>query len=86
MTAPRETGEHFVLYGLGCEMHPPDLGHGHNGVRIAFMTTLRYHPPTQRYYLAVSNMLYEDDLYLKGEMLNSIIRKGIAVAVEQQLI
>src|SRR5687767_14654507 len=79
MTEPLETGEHHVLYGLGTQMYPEEIGVGHNGARAAFMTIMRYHPPTQTSYVVSSNTLNVDDFEQEGEMLNQILRDAIEV-------
>jgi len=79
MTEPLETGEHHVLYGLGTQMYPEEIGVGHNGARAAFMTIMRYHPATQTSYVVSSNTLNVDDFEQEGEMLNQILRDAIEV-------
>ncbi len=77
MTDGLETGEFNHIYGLGCGMHPPDIGHGHDGVRKAFMTIMRYHPPTNKSYVVMTNSLNIEDMFGQAEILSNIMRKGI---------
>ena len=74
------TDEEHVIYGLGTELNPPDLGYGHNGARPAHMTIMRYNPETEASYVLVSNFLdasSKDALNAQGEGLANIVREAI---------
>lgn len=64
-----ETNEIHVSYGLGCEAHPEELGYGHNGARVAYLTTMRYVPEIQTAFMIGSNSLYIDDLGYEQDIL-----------------
>lgn len=71
------TNDHHIRYGLGCATEPADIGYGHDGARPAYMTVMRYHPPTKRSYVLVFNFLNVDDMDREGADMNEIIRKCI---------
>jgi hypothetical protein len=74
------TNEEHVIYGLGTELNPPDLGYGHNGARPAYMTIMRYNPETKTSYVLFCNFLDASslkDLNAQGEGLANIVREAI---------
>lgn len=71
------TNEEHVNYGLGTEKNPPDIGYGHNGARPAYMTIMRYHPPSKTSYVLFANFLDADDLEGQGEGMSNIVREAI---------
>ena len=74
------TNEEHVIYGLGTELNPPDLGYGHNGARPAYMTIMRYNPETKASYVLVANFLdatSPENLNAQGEGLADIVREAI---------
>lgn len=75
------TYEEHVIYGLGTELNPPDLGYGHNGAHPAYMTIMRYHPGTNTSYVLFCNFLNVDDFGAQGEDLENIVREAV-LAVE----
>ncbi len=78
---PTHETEH-VMYGLGTEMNPPDIGYGHNGAHPAYMTIIRYHPETNASYVLTCNLMDLDNFGAQGEDLFNIIREAIQ-AVKQ---
>ncbi len=74
------TNEEHVIYGLGTEMNPPDLGYGHNGARPAYMTIMRYNPETKASYVLFANFLdatSTEALNAQGESLADVVREAI---------
>ncbi|HZG23177.1 MAG TPA: serine hydrolase domain-containing protein [Chitinophagaceae bacterium] len=71
------TNEEHVNYGLGTELHPPDLGYGHNGAHPAYMTIMRYHPGTNASYVLFCNFLNVDDFSSQGKDLENIVRQAV---------
>ncbi len=74
------TGEEHVIYGLGTELNPPDIGYGHNGAHPAYMTIMRYNPETRASYVLVANFLDATSLAalnVQGEGLANIVREAI---------
>jgi hypothetical protein len=74
------TDEEHVIYGLGTELNPPDLGYGHNGAHPAYMTIMRYHPGTRTSYVLFSNFLDAtsiDALNAQGAAMANIVREAI---------
>lgn len=74
------TNEEHVIYGLGTELNPPDLGYGHNGARPAYMTIMRYNPDTKASYVLFGNFLdasSAEDLNAQGEGLANIVREAV---------
>ncbi|MEO5996623.1 MAG: serine hydrolase domain-containing protein [Chitinophagaceae bacterium] len=72
--------KNHVMYGLGTEMNPPDLGYGHNGAHPAYMTIMRYNPETKASYVLVTNFLDAtslDALNVQGAGLANIVREAI---------
>ncbi len=73
---PTHETEH-VLYGLGTEMNPPDIGYGHNGAHPAYMTIIRYHPETNASYVLTCNFMDLDNFSAEGNDMFDIIREAI---------
>jgi D-alanyl-D-alanine carboxypeptidase len=79
MIAGIPTNEEHVIYGLGTELNPPDLGYGHNGAHPAYMTIMRYHPGTDASYVLFSNFLDAtsiDALNAQGAGMANIVREA----------
>lgn len=83
MTTPRQTGDFNHVYGLGCGMHPQEIGHGHDGARPSYMVLIRYHPETKKSYVVMTNCLNIDDFGGHGEIMIDAIRQAIAVEREK---
>lgn len=81
------TNEEHVIYGLGTELNPPDLGYGHNGARPAYMTIMRYNPETKASYVLFANFLdatSPEDLNAQGEGLANIVREAVQAVKASQ--
>ncbi len=81
------TKEEHVIYGLGTEMNPPDIGYGHNGARAAYMTIMRYNPETKASYILVANFLDGTSLQAlnaQGEGLANVVREAIQAVKRSQ--
>jgi D-alanyl-D-alanine carboxypeptidase len=72
-----KTGEEHVSYGLGCETNPADLGFGHDGARPAYMTVMRYHPPSQTSIVLFGNFLDFDDFLGQADDMNNLARYAL---------
>ncbi len=80
MIAGIPTNEEHVIYGLGTELNPPDIGYGHNGAHPAYMTIMRYHPETNASYVLFCNFLDASslkDVNDQGEGLSNMVREAI---------
>lgn len=74
------TNEEHVIYGMGTELNPPDIGYGHNGARPAYMTVMRYNPDTKCSYVLFVNFLNAGslaDINAQGEGLANVMREAI---------
>jgi D-alanyl-D-alanine carboxypeptidase len=81
------TKEEHVIYGLGTEMNPPDIGYGHNGARPAYMTIMRYNPETRASYILVANFLDATSnaaLNAQGDGLSEIVREAVQAVKASQ--
>jgi D-alanyl-D-alanine carboxypeptidase len=79
-----QTYEEHVIYGLGTEMNPPDIGFGHNGAHPAYMTIMRYHPETNASYVLMCNFWdfnSIEDLKKQGGDMNNIVREAIQAVI-----
>ena len=70
-----------VNYGLGTTAYPEDLGYGHDGVRPAYMTIMRYHPGSKSSYVLFGNFLNFNAAVSQGNDMHQVVREAIA-AVE----
>jgi D-alanyl-D-alanine carboxypeptidase len=74
------TDEEHVIYGLGTELNPPDIGFGHNGAHPAYMTIMRYNPETNASYVLTCNFLdarSAEGLGNQGKELESMVSEAI---------
>ena len=62
MRACSQTFEVHVLYGLGIECYPTDLGDGHNGAITGYLTLARHDSKTNVTVVAFASLLDADDL------------------------
>lgn len=67
------------LYGLGTQVSPADLGYGHDGARLAYMSTMRYHPESDRTYVIFTNHLNTEDFMGEANALYNAIRDVIDI-------
>lgn len=73
------TYEAHVLYGLGIECNPPDLGAGHNGAIAGYVTIAR-HDPAIDVTVVLSMSLFDADAFERqGEFLYDTVREIRAV-------
>lgn len=73
------THEGHVLYGLGIECSPPDIGVGHNGAIAGYLTIAR-HDPTNDVTVVLSMSLFDADAFpQQGEFLYGTVREIRAV-------
>ena len=82
MIAGIPTNEIHGTYGLGCEMHPADIGYGHNGTRAGYLTTMRYHPGSHTSYILFCNFMDFDEILAQLADMDNIVREAIQ-AVER---
>ena len=75
------TGEAHVLYGLGIECHPADIGHGHDGADTGYVTVARHDAVANVTVIVVATLFDADDLAAEREWLYEIARQVRAVAV-----
>lgn len=66
-----------VNYGLGTTAYPAELGYGHDGVRPAYMTIMRYNPETNSSYVLFANFLNFDAAVAQGNDLHGIVGEAI---------
>lgn len=66
-----------VNYGLGTTAYPEDIGYGHDGVRPAYMTIMRYHPGSKSSYVLFSNFLNFEAAVAQSDDLHQIVREAI---------
>ncbi|MEO5893679.1 MAG: serine hydrolase domain-containing protein [Ferruginibacter sp.] len=66
-----------VNYGLGTTAYPAELGYGHDGVRPAYMTIMRYNPETKSSYVLFANFLNFDAAVAQGNDLHEIVKEAI---------
>ena len=66
-----------VNYGLGTTAFPQDIGYGHDGVRPAYMTIMRYHPESKSSYVLFSNFLNFEAAVDQSNDLHQIVREAI---------
>jgi len=67
------------FYGLGTQVFPTDLGYGHDGARLAYLSTMRYHPESKRTYVIFTNHLNVDDFSGEANSLYDAIRGVIEI-------
>ena len=79
MTTFIPTGEEHVQYGLGCEGAPADLGYGHNGAYMAYMTVMRYLPASGTVIIVVTNYLDNDEFLAEADVLYAIARETLKI-------
>lgn len=66
-----------VNYGLGVVNYPEDLGYGHDGVRAAFMTVMRYEPVSGTSFVLYSNFLNFDKVGIQNEEMHQMVREAL---------
>lgn len=71
--------EDHGFYGLGTQVYPTDLGYGHDGARLAYMSTMRYHPESNRTYVIFTNHLNVDDFLGEANALYDALRGVIEI-------
>lgn len=71
------SGDVNVNYGLGAVNYPEDLGYGHDGVRPAFMTIMRYEPNSQTSFVLFSNFLNFDKVGDQNNEMHQMVREAL---------
>lgn len=64
-------------YGLGTVHYPEDLGYGHDGVRPAFMTVMRYEPNSKFAIVLYSNFLNFDNAGNQNDEMHDMVREAL---------
>lgn len=75
MTDAIPADEQHGYYGLGTQAFPVDLGFGHDGARVAFLSSMRYDPDTKTSFVVFTNYINVDDMMTEGEALYEILRQ-----------
>ena len=73
------TYEEHVVYGLGIECNPPDLGAGHNGAIAGYVTVARHDPVTDVTVVVNMSLFDADGFAAQGEFLYATARDVRAV-------
>jgi D-alanyl-D-alanine carboxypeptidase len=68
-----------VNYGLGTVHYPEDLGYGHDGVRPAFMTIMRYEPDSKIAIVLFSNFLNFDKAKDQNDEMHDMVREALMI-------
>lgn len=71
------SGDANVNYGLGTSTYPLDTGYGHDGVRPAYITIMRYEPNTKSSYVLFSNFLNFDIIANQVNDMHDIVSKAV---------
>jgi D-alanyl-D-alanine carboxypeptidase len=69
------TYEQHVLYGLGIECNPVDLGAGHNGAITGYLTVARHDPATDVTVIVFASLFDVDAFQAEGDMLVETARE-----------
>lgn len=64
------------FYGLGTQAFPEDLGVGHDGARVAYLSSMRYIQDINTSFVIFTNHLNVDDFMTEGLALYEVIRKA----------
>lgn len=68
--------ESHGFYGLGIQAHPTNLGYGHDGAHLAYLSTMRYIPEKNRTYVIFTNHLNVDNFVEEANALYDILIKA----------
>ena len=79
MRACSQTFEVHVLYGIGIECYPTDLGDGHNGAITGYLTLARHESKANVTVVAFASLLDADDLAGQSELLIETARAARAL-------
>lgn len=79
MRACSQTFEVHVLYGLGIECHPTDLGDGHNGAITGYLTLARHDSNANVTVVVFASLLDADDLAGQSDLLIATAREARAL-------
>ena len=66
-----------VNYGLGTSAYPADIGYGHDGVRPAYITIMRYEPKSKSSYVLFSNFLNFDEVKKQADDMHEIVSEAV---------
>ena len=71
--------ESHGFYGLGIQVYPTELGYGHDGAHLAYLTTMRYEPESDRTFVIFTNHLNIDNFVNEANALYDVLRETITV-------
>lgn len=71
------SGDVNVNYGLGTSTYPLDTGYGHDGVRPAYITVMRYEPNTKSSYVLFSNFLNFDQVGNQANDMHNMVSEAV---------
>ena len=77
MIAVLPSGDVNVNYGLGTSTYPLDTGYGHDGVRPAYITVMRYEPNTKSSYVLFSNFLNFDQIGNQANDMHDMVSEAV---------
>lgn len=71
------SGDVNVNYGLGTSTFPEDIGMGHDGVRPAYITVMRYEPKTKSSYVLFCNFLNFDEVKNQVNDMHEMVSEAV---------
>lgn len=71
--------ESHGFYGLGVQAYPVELGYGHDGAHLAYLSTMRYIPEKDRTFVIFTNHLNVDNFIEEATMLYDVLFESMDI-------